>query len=116
MRIDLVGTSWTGSMSSVNPVTRALTSVGPFTAGTLNGALTASDFGTLQVDWTMASGDTNAPGTLGLVVNELTIRSVGDPVPEPSTGALAAVGLLMCGAAATIFYRRRKAAKETATP
>lgn len=111
MQVDLVGTSYTGTLFSVDPVTRALTSIGGLTGGTLNNGLTASDFGNLQVGWTLDSGNPSDPGTLGLVVNEFTIQSTGDPIPEPGTWAMAA--LLVSGAAATI-YRRRKAAKDAA--
>ncbi len=110
MQVDLVGTGYSGTLWTVNPTTRALTLIGSLNGGTLNNGLTASDFGSLQVGWDLASGDPNQPGTLGLVVNELTIQSTGDPIPEPGTWAMAA--FLVSGAAATI-YRRRKAAKET---
>ncbi len=111
MQVDLSGTGYTGSLGLVDPITRAITPIGALTGGTLAGGFTASDFGTLLLNWTLASGDENDPGSLGIVVNEFTIISSGDPIPEPGTWAVGA--LLLSGAAASI-YRRRKASSQAA--
>jgi hypothetical protein len=114
MQIDVASNgAWTGNLYTVTDPTNARTIalVNAFTGGTLNFGKVASDLDNLRVSWVLDSGDTNNLGTIGLIVNEATFSSTGTEVPEPGTWAMAA--LLMSGAAATI-YRRRKAAKETA--
>ncbi len=112
MQIDIASNgTWTGTLSGVSGLDNlnpTITPLGAFTAGSL-AAGAPSDIDNLNVNWLLASGNPATPGNLALFANELTIQSTGDPIPEPGTWAMAA--LLVSGAAATI-YRRRKAAKE----
>jgi len=112
MQVDVTGSSYTGSYDLINGVTRAVISSGSLTGGTLAGGAVASDIGAFQFGWKLASGDANDPGTLGTVVNEFTFTSTGDPIPEPGTWAVGA--LLLSGAAASIYRRRKAAANDAA--
>lgn len=111
LQVDLAGTGYTGGYELLDGVTRAVLSSGSLSGGSLAGGLTASDIDNLRLGWQLASGDPNVPGDLGIVVNEFTISSSGDPIPEPGTWAVGA--LLLSGAAASI-YRRRKVRAEKA--
>ncbi len=116
MQIDLVGTTWSGTLYTVTDPSGSRTiapaiPVSAFTGGTLGGGLSATDFDALNLNWTLASGDPNLPGNLALFANELTISSTGDPIPEPGTWA---VGALLLSGAAAAAYRRRKAQTQKA--
>lgn len=106
MQIDLYDDgTWTGFLWGVNDPSGAATLVpfGAFTPGTYAGV--ATDFNNVQIDWILED-DFNNPGPLGMVVNEVTITSTGEAIPEPGTWA---VGALLLGGAAASIYRRRKA-------
>lgn len=103
MQVDLAGTAYTGAWELLDGTTRTVLGSGSLTGGTLAGGFTASDFDLLRLTWN--PGDVDNP-VLGIVVNEFTIISTGDPVPEPGTWA---VGALLLSGAAAAAYRRRKA-------
>lgn len=114
MQIDLADDgSWTGELFGVtdpsDPVP-IIASLGFFTPGTLAAGGVSTDFNNIQIDWILAD-DFNNPGPLGMVVNEVTIISSGELIPEPGTWA---VGALLVGGVAASIYRRRKAADKTA--
>lgn len=108
LQVDIAGTGYSGTWELLDPTLRTVLSSGSLNGGTLAGGFSASDIDSLRLGWQLAGG-TNAPGDLGIVVNEFTISSTGDPIPEPGTWAVGA--LLLSGVAATI-YRRRKARAE----
>lgn len=107
MQIDITGTSWSGELFAVsNPsTTRDMVLVGSFDGGSLSGALSASDLNLLGVG--MFVDNTDNLNALGMIVNEITVTSTGEPIPEPGTWA---VGALLVGGIAASIYRRRKAA------
>jgi hypothetical protein len=108
MQIDLTPLGgFSGSYSLIDPVTRANLASFALNPGTLAGGATSYDFGALRLGWELASGDPNAPGDLGIVVNEFTITSTGTVIPEPGTWA---AGALLAVAGAYTMRRRRKAA------
>lgn len=112
MQVDVTGSTYGGTWDLLDGVTRNVLSSGTINSGSLAGGAVASDIGALRLGWQLASGDANDPGALGIVVNEFTFTSTGDPIPEPGTWA---VGALLLGGAALTIYRRRKAAGEQVT-
>jgi hypothetical protein len=98
---------YSGSFALIDPVTRASLSSFSLNSGTLAGGATSYDFGALRLGWELASGDVNAPGDLGFVVNEFTITSTGTVIPEPGTWV---AGAFLAVAGAYTMRRRRKAA------
>ena len=108
MQIDLspVG-GYSGSYSLVNPTTRTNIASFSLNPGSLAGGYTSADFGALRLSWELDSGDPNAPGDLGFVVNEFTVSSTGTVIPEPGTWA---AGACLAVAAILIARRRRLAA------
>jgi len=65
----------------------------------LTSGLAVDDFGTVSMDWVLASGNPADPGSNYIMVNNVSV------VPEPSTYALLAVS----GVALVAFMRRRRA-------
>lgn len=114
MQIDITGTTWSGTLYGVTDPsgTRTINSLGSFTGGTLANGLTATDLNTTYVEWVLDSGNVADPGSIALIANEFTFSSTGDPIPEPGTWAMGAI--LLTGAAAAA-YRRRKAQTEKAS-
>jgi hypothetical protein len=110
LQVDILpNDTWTATLYNVaNPsTTRTITVNASGATGALQNPINTDDLNNLSVSYT--AGAVNADAFL--VVNELTIQSTGDPIPEPGTWAVGA--LLLSGAAATI-YRRRKS--RTAQP
>jgi hypothetical protein len=107
MQVDLSPLGgYSGSYALIDPVSRASLSSFSFNSGTLAGGATSYDFGALRLGWELASGDANAPGDLGIVVNEFTVTSTGTVIPEPGTWA---AGAFLALATAYVVRRRRKA-------
>lgn len=107
MQVDLSPLGgYTGSYALIDPVTRTSLASFSMTPGTLAGGFTSYDVGALRLGWELASGDPNAPGDLGIVVNEFTVTSSGNVVPEPGTWA---AGAFLAFATAYVVRRRRKA-------
>jgi hypothetical protein len=69
------------------------------------GSYLPSDFSSFSIDWELASGNTNLPGSNFMVINQASVTST--VIPEPGTWA-AALALLAGGA---FVARRRRAAK-----
>jgi hypothetical protein len=110
LQVDILpNDTWTATLYNVaNPsTTRTITVNASGATGALQNLINTDDLNNLSVSYT--AGAVNADAFL--VANELTISSTGDPIPEPGTWAVGA--LLLSGAAATI-YRRRKS--RTAQP
>jgi hypothetical protein len=113
MQIDITGTSWTGTFYEVQFPSGARNFINPASfSGSLANGLSASQINNLEIEWVVESGDVNDLGTVALIANEFTITSTGDPIPEPGTWAMAA--LLISGAAATIYRRRKVQGEEKA--
>jgi len=106
MQVDLSPSGgFSGSYALIDPVTRTSISSFSFNPGTLAGGATSYDFGALRLGWELASGDPNDPGVLGIVVNEFTVTSTGQVVPEPGTWA---AGAFLAVAGAYAMRRRRR--------
>lgn len=105
MEIALEGDLWTGNLYGVTDPSgsRIIDLIGAFDGGTLANGLEATDFANLQAAWILDSGDVEDLGTIALSVNEFTIASTGEVIPEPSTWALLLGALLAAG-----FYRWRQ--------
>lgn len=99
MVVDLTDTNYSGTYALIDGVTRTNIASFALNSGTLAGGSTAYDFGTLRLEWDLASGNPNSPGDLGIVVNEFTVSSI----PEPSTAAL----LTAAGVCLAMALRRR---------
>lgn len=112
MQVDMDGTTYTGTWELLNPTTRAVIDSGALNGGSLAAGFTASDIGVLRLGWDLSSGDPDAPGDVGIIINEFSITSEGEPIPEPGTWAMGA--LLLSGAAAGWYRRRKAAAKQAA--
>lgn len=113
LQIDLVGNAWTGTLYGVTDPSgaRTIAAIGALSGGLLANGLSATDLNNLEVAWILDSGDANDPGSIALIANEFTIQSTGDPIPEPGTWA---VGALLVSGAAAAAYRRRKMRSEKA--
>ena len=107
MQVDLSPLGgFSGSYALIDPVTRTNISSFSLNPGTLAGGATSYDFGALRLGWELASGDPNDPGVLGIAVNEFTVTSSGQVIPEPGTWA---AGAFLAVAGAYAMRRRRKA-------
>jgi hypothetical protein len=96
----ITGTNYSLSLARIDPVTRAvITNYADLASGNLATGTSSDDFGTIGVDWVLASGDNEDPGSNYIVVNQLQV------VPEPSTYAL--LGMAALGLAFYVVRRRR---------
>lgn len=108
MQVDLSPTGgYSGSYALIDSTTRTNIASFSLNSGTLAGGFTSYDAGSLRLGWELASGDPSAPGDLGIVVNEFTVTSSGQVIPEPGTWA---AGAFLAAAAGYVVRRRRKAA------
>ncbi|MFM8458372.1 MAG: hypothetical protein ACKOB0_05430, partial [Chthoniobacterales bacterium] len=72
-------------------------------SGASLGGYSLSDFSSLSLDWDLASGNINAPGSNFMVLNQVNVTST--VIPEPGTWAAGAALLVLTGFA----IRRRRA-------
>jgi len=101
MQVDITGSAFDLIINQINASTRAvLTNWTLITGGSLSTGTTVDDFGTVGIDWDLASGNPEEPGSNYIVVNEVSV------VPEPSTYVL----LVLAGVGAAYFARRRSKA------
>ena len=95
-------TNYSISIARIDPTTRAvITNFANIASGTLSTGLSANDFGTVGIDWLLASGDASLPGSNYILVNDVQV------VPEPSTYALLALAGIT---GAVVALRRRRQA------
>ncbi|MFZ4542401.1 MAG: PEP-CTERM sorting domain-containing protein [Rickettsiales bacterium] len=95
-------TNYSISITRLDPTTRAvITNFANIASGTLSTGLSANDFGTVGIDWLLASGDASLPGSNYILVNNVQV------VPEPSTYALLALAGIT---GAVVALRRRRQA------
>jgi len=76
-----------------------ITNLSLVSGASLTSGLAVDDFGTVSMDWILASGDPVDPGSNYIIVNNVSV------VPEPSTYAL----LVAAGLALVAFASRRRA-------
>lgn len=109
MEIELAGNLWTGALFGVSDPSgsRDISFLGDFDGGTLANGLEATNLDSLEVSWILDSGDVQDLGTIALVVNEFTVTSTGEVIPEPSTWALLLGALLAAGLYQWRQFRRQ---------
>ena len=79
-------TNYSISIARISPEDRTvITNYADISSGTLSTGLSANDFGTIGIDWTLTSTNAADPGSNYIIVNEIQV------VPEPSTYALLAL-------------------------
>jgi hypothetical protein len=79
-------TNYSISIARLNTTDRSvITNYANIASGILSTGLSANDFGTIGLDWVLASGDAADPGSNYIIVNNTQV------VPEPSTYALLAL-------------------------
>lgn len=99
LTVAITGSLYNLSVAQINPSDQSvITNFSLVSGASLTTGLGADDFGTVSMDWVLASGDPADPGSNYIIVNDVSV------VPEPSTYALFGFG-----AVALIFvaYRRR---------
>lgn len=107
----MTNSSYNLSVAQINPSTRAVvTNYNNIAFGSLASGTTANDFGTLSLDWELASGNNLQPGSNYMIANQFMVTSAGTVIPEPGTWASAA--LLALAAAYTL--RRRRSVRASA--
>ena len=79
-------TNYSISIARLNTLDRSvITNYANIASGILSTGLSANDFGTIGLDWVLASGNAEDPGSNYIIVNNTQV------VPEPSTYALLAL-------------------------
>ena len=99
-QVDITDSTYSLSLTRLDPATRVvITNYSNLAVGSLATGTSSDDFGTISLDWALASGNNLDPGSNYIAVNDFQV------IPEPSTYALlaAAAGLLLFAA------RRRRA-------
>lgn len=106
VQVDMTGTSYALSLARLNPTTRAvITNYNNLATGNLSSGYSALDFGTISLDWELASGNSELPGSNYIIANQFQVTTTGTPIPEAGTWA---ASLLLLGIGAG-YYRRRRA-------
>jgi hypothetical protein len=99
LTVSITGATYDLAVAQINPSNQVIiTNVSLVSGGALTAGLGVDDFGTVSMDWTLASGDPADPGSNYIIVNDVSV------VPEPSTYALLALSVFALIAAG---YRRR---------
>jgi len=104
----LYGSLYDLEIAQINPSTRAvITNYTLVTGGSLSAGYDALDFATVALDWDLTSGVNTDPGSNFIVVNDFSVSSTAEVIPEPSTWAMAGILTVLLGVR---LYRRRNAA------
>jgi len=99
--VDITGAEYDLTLNQINASTRTnIVSYNLVSGGSLASGTTAADFGTVSIDWDLASGNPSEPGSNYIIVNEVSV------VPEPRTYALLALSVVALYA--TVSRRRRR--------
>lgn len=100
LTVAIVGSTYDLDVAQLNPTDQSVIANFPLISGApLTSGLAVNNFGTVSMDWALASGNPADPGSNYIIVNNVSV------VPEPSTYALLAVS----GIALMAFGRRRRA-------
>ena len=100
LTVDIVGGTYDLDVAQINASNQTvITNFSLVSGAALTSGLAVDDFGTVSMDWVLASGNPADPGSNYIMVNNVSV------VPEPSTYALLAVS----GVALVAFMRRRRA-------
>jgi len=108
VQVDMYGGNYDLQINQINPSTRAvIANFSLVTGGALSGAYTALDFATVALDWELDSNVNTDPGSNFIVVNDFTVTTSAEVIPEPGTWAL---GALLLGGLAVRVWRTRRVA------
>ena len=109
-RVDMTGSTYNLSLARINSTNRSvITNYNNLVAGaSLAAGMTALDFGSIMVDWDLASGNPLEPGSNYLIANQFEVTTSGTPIPEPGTWAASLLLLTIGGA-----YIHRRNARRT---
>lgn len=107
MELVMSQNSYTMSITRLDPGTRAVITNYPniVSNGVLAAGFNAFDFGTLSVDWELASGDPELPGSNYILANQFLVTTTGQVIPEPGTWA---ASLLLLGIGGSYLYRAKQ--------
>jgi hypothetical protein len=110
VRVDMYGSNYDLQITQISPSTRAvIANFSLVSGGLLSGGYTALDFATLALDWELDSNLNTEPGSNFIVVNDFTVTTSAEVIPEPGTWAFGA--LLLGGLAARIWRTRRSGSR-----
>ena len=106
-RVDMTGSTYNLSLARINSTNRSvITNYNNLVAGaSLAAGMTALDFGSIMVDWDLASGNPLEPGSNYLIANQFEVTTSGTVIPEPGTWAASLLLLTIGGA----YIHRRNA-------
>jgi len=112
MELTMYGGNYDLDLSQINPSTRAvITNLNLVTAGSLSSGYTSTDFATLALDWELSSGINTQPGSNFIVVNDFTVSTTAEVIPEPGTWL---AGLVLLAFVCHRFWRTRQATANVA--
>ena len=98
MVVDVTGSTYDLSINQIDPSTRTnINTYNLVDGAAISDGLSATDLGTIGIDWDLTSGNPADPGSNYIIVNDVSV------VPEPSTYAL--VGLAALGLAVLALRR-----------
>jgi hypothetical protein len=111
-RVDMTGSTYNLSLTRLNSTNRSvITNYNNLVAGaSLAAGMTALDFGSIMVDWDLASGNPLEPGSNYLIANQFEVTTSGAVIPEPGTWAASLLLLTIGGA----YIHRRNARRSVA--
>jgi hypothetical protein len=103
-RVDMTGSTYNLSLARIDSTNRSvITNYNNLVTGaSLAAGMTALDFGSIMVDWDLASGNPLEPGSNYLIANQFEVTTI-TPIPEPGTWAASLLLLTIGGA---YIYRR----------
>lgn len=105
IQVDMTGSSYNLSLTRLDPSTRAvITNFNNLASGALSSGFSALDFGTISLDWELASGNSELPGSNYIIANQFQVTTSGTVIPEPGTWA---ASLLLLGIGVGYYHRRR---------
>jgi len=104
LSVQMTGGLYNLNLAQINTSNQAvITNFNLVTGGALTTGFTASDFGTIGIDWELSSGVNTDPGSNYLIVNSLLTTTTGTPIPEAGTWV---AGLLLASLVGLRLRRR----------
>jgi len=106
VQVDMYGENYDLQITQINPSTRAvIANFSLVSGGLLSDGFTALDFATVALDWELDSNVNTDPGSNFIVVNDFTVTTTAEVIPEPGTWAF---GALLLGGLAVRMWRTRR--------